>query len=329
MGNMGILGDFSDQTRRHLNDRIRSRETVDAPRGERGAVANVPANEIVVNRLQTVEERESGGEMRGGRRGQFARGRREDRGLIECGSVEAEGFEDGSGVCPSGMQEHSTEFFADAFAADAAEFGGVDSDGVGGITLDDEVKPSGEANGAEGTEVVFGEALVRVADSAEASLTEIVEAADVIDDVPAGGERAISVGGIGKGIEEEGVDGKVTARGVGASVAELDGVGAAGIGVGAVGAEGGDFDLGVVDVDEEDAEGEADEAGALEKGADVGWASIGGNVEIGGAEGEEFIANAPAGEVGGETGGAETAHHLGGGGSGTLWIRRTAHWRGV
>jgi hypothetical protein len=187
--------------------------------------------------------------------------------------------------------ENAAEFFADAFAADADERGGVSPEGVERAGFNVEVETSGETNGAEGAEVVFFEPLVGIADGADDALVDVGQAVDVVDDV-----IARAVGGEG-GVEEEGVDGEVSSLGVVLGVREGDVVGPTSIGVGPIGAEGGDFDCGAKFSDEDDAEGCADMSGAGEEGADLVGGSVGRDVVVGWGEGEDFVADASSGEI--------------------------------
>lgn len=131
--------------------------------------------------------------------------------------------------------------------------------------------------------MVFGEALVGVADGADGFVGEILAAVDEVDDL------------VGLGVVEEAVDGEVAAGGVAGGVGfELDRLGMAAVEVGAIGTECRDFDA----VPEDDAEVGADELSAGEEGSEFGGLGVGGDVEILGLAVEEVIADAAADQVG-------------------------------
>ena len=167
--------------------------------------------------------------------------------------------------------------------------------------LDFEVEAGGETDGAEHTELVFGEAKGGVADGAEDFGGEVSAAVYVVE---CGGCRVAGLFEDG-GVEEHAVDGEVAAEDVFAGVGgEADGVGAAAVGVGSVVAEGGDFGGdGVVFplvwfADEDYAEVSAYGEGLLvgeEVEDDVGRGA-GGYVEVLGFETEEDVADAAPGE---------------------------------
>lgn len=201
------------------------------------------------------------------------------------------------------MEHDSEEFVADAFDADGGEGVGLGAEGVPCEGIDGVVEGSGEADGAEEAEPVFGEAEGRVADGAERVVFEVVAAADEVDEVT--GER----------VEEHAIDGEVAALGVGFRGGEDDVVRAAAVEVGAVGAERGDFEEVAVEVDDDDAEVSADELGAGEELEDLVRGGAGGDVVVVGLAAEEFVADAAAGEVGGVACVGEPPGEVGGGGA--------------
>jgi hypothetical protein len=139
--------------------------------------------------------------------------------LVEYGSIEAQVLQEGRCVGARGVQKHPSDLFADAFAADAAEVGGVSGDGLRGCGVEGEAEAGGEADGTEGTEVVLGEALVGVADGTYDTGVKVRQAANVVVDSPGGRasrtpERGGGGIGCGEGIQEERVDGEIAAAGV-------------------------------------------------------------------------------------------------------------------
>ena len=163
---------------------------------------------------------------------------------------EAEGVEELEAAAGAAFGEDAGELVADALGGDYGDVGGMALDGAGGAGLDREVETSGEADGAEHAQLVFGEAEVGVADGADEVVGEVGLAVDEIEE--GGVHRGLDLFAFGvelsveleaDGVEKHAVDREVAAVDVvGGGGGEADGVGAAAVGVGAVVAEGGDLD---------------------------------------------------------------------------------------
>ena len=195
------------------------------------------------------------------------------------------GVEEFGATAGAAFGQDAGEFVADAFGGDGGDGGSEAREGVPGGGFDFEAEAGGEADGAEQTEAVFGEALRGVADGAEAAGLEVGESVDVVDDFA------------GEGVFEEGVDGEVAAEDVLAGVGfEGDGLRAAAVAVGVVGAEGGDLDFGIAFAEQDDAEVGADFEGAGEEFLEPGGGRAGGEVVVLDGEMEEAIADTAADE---------------------------------
>src|SRR5436853_218631 len=68
---------------------------------------------------------------------------------------------------PRRVGEHSAHLLADALAADAAQIGRVPPDRPLGRGINGEIEACREADSAEGTEMIFGEALLGIANGAQ------------------------------------------------------------------------------------------------------------------------------------------------------------------
>lgn len=217
---------------------------------------------------------------------------------------QAAGLEHFEGLGGVRVGPQQAEFLSYAFGADVDDPGCQLLDGVERIGIELEAEPDGEPDGSEHTEVVFLEPGGGLADGSDDLALEVLESADVVEDL------------ILEGVVEESVDGEIAALGVFCGRAELDGVGVSAVGVGFIAAEGGDFDgtgrFGAQDGD--DAEGGPDGQGAAvtEDLADLFGGSAGRDVVIVGAASEELITDAPAGQDGLVAGLGEPADQLDG-----------------
>jgi len=233
---------------------------------------------------------------------------------------EAEVEEQLEAAAGTALGEDSGELVADALGADEGDLGGVAANGGGGGGVDLEVEARGEADGAQHSQLVFGEAQVGVADGADDAGGEVFAA---VNEVERGG------GGVSRceRVEEHSVDGEVAAEDVFAGIGGVThGIRPSAVGVSAVRAEGGDLDhpseprplaggpgfcgdLLFVEVlaDEDDAEVGADGEGLGEEGDDLLGGGGGGDVEVLGREAEQQVADAAAGEEGLVAGVAQAA----------------------
>ena len=183
--------------------------------------------------------------------------------------------------------EELGEFFANAFGGDFVNSRGVPSNGDEGVGLDGVGKTSGEADGAEHTELVFGETDRWITDGADEAGVEIGATVDVVEDFA------------GIVAHEQAVDGEVATGDVflgGGGV--YDGIGVAAVGIANVFAKGSDLDLEAIAGNENDAEMGADADAAGEEGHNAVGSSVGGDVVIRGIAMQEKIANAAAHEQG-------------------------------
>ncbi len=150
-------------------------------------------------------------------------------------------------------------------------FRGVFLNGGEGGGFDGVVEARGKANRAQHAQFVFGETPFGIADGADEPSLKIVLAADIIEDFS------------GIVAHQQAVDGEITAgdvflRCLGVKHA----IGMAAVGIAQVGAKGGDFDLGGIARNKNNAELRADSDASGEKLQDTLRSSVGGHVVIGG-----------------------------------------------
>ncbi len=157
--------------------------------------------------------------------------------------------------------------------------------GLPGVGMDFIAEPGRETDGAKQAEVVLGEAFVRVADTSDDAVLDILPAADEVDDLSRGR------------ILEESVDGEVAAVGVAFGRGEMHRLGPAAVLVVIFLAKGGDLVLGSAPADEHDAEVRADALGFGKDLGDLGGEGRGGYVIVVRGLSEQPVANAAAGEV--------------------------------
>jgi hypothetical protein len=142
-----------------------------------------------------------------------------------------------------------------------------------------EVQSGSEPHRSERTQVVLGEALIRIPNRSQKSGFQVRQSADEIDD-PAADLRVPGCRWC-KRVKEEGIDGEIPSAGVGRRIAESDDVGPPGVRVRAVGPECRDLDRHPIVVHKDNAERDANLGGAAEEFAHTLRWGVGGNVIVG------------------------------------------------
>src|SRR5262245_12064232 len=84
--------------------------------------------------------------------------------LVEDGGIQPEALEGPHPFNARGAQEHAPDLLTDALAAYSLEFARVVPDGRGRCRVDLEAEPGAEADGAQGPQVILGQAGLGVAD---------------------------------------------------------------------------------------------------------------------------------------------------------------------
>ena len=148
------------------------------------------------------------------------------------------------------------------------------------------IETRGEAHGTQQTEMIFAKAGLRIADSANDLVVQVVAAANEI-------QHFIAVG-----IEEQGVDGEVATQDILARVGfKIDGFGVAAVDISVVTAECGDLHLRAGIVHQHDAEMRTHQVGLGKQRGYFAGLGVGRNIVIFRLATQQKIAHAPADKV--------------------------------
>lgn len=224
--------------------------------------------------------------------------------------------EHSNGFGAASIGKHAAHLVSDPLPADAAQFAGVTTNGVGGLFIDLKVEASGETNGPQRSQMIFIEALIRIANGAHESRPQVVQAAHKVDNPPlhgmgrGAGRLGLSRIGGRQRIKKERIDREIAPMGVAGGVGVADVIRPAPIRITAFLPECRDLDGVPAAMHQHDAEGHANLVGVSEKRPDLIGDRVGGDVIVLRMKAEEFITNAAAGEIRGKTGIGQPLHDV-------------------